>query len=235
MQQHVAVPCIAMACVVRLFKRTSAQGIVLKPYGGTLGRAYALEHAVAVPLVGGISLRPAIMSQQFLVVGCGSREERVKPILRLWHHGRLQDIASALEDKIAFPVVAIIVLLILEQPAAPVIDTSPGIPVPIDVSDDVGSLEEILAHVKRCADKDTEAVIVVHHGRLPQVRPHGKQPVVPSPCIEAMSTRFRPRIGTPCLQTSRKVVFRGNAHATRGKALYLASPLIVADTAFPSV
>ena len=62
MQQHVAVPGIAMACVVRLFKGTPAQGIVLKPYGGTLGCAYALEHAVAVPLVGAISLLPAIMS-----------------------------------------------------------------------------------------------------------------------------------------------------------------------------
>ncbi len=234
-QQHVAVPGIAIACVVRLFKGTPAQGIVLKPYDGTIGRAYALEHAIAVPLVSGISLLPAIMSLQFLVIGRGSREEIVKPILGLRHHGRLQDIARALEDKIAFPVVAIVVLLILEQPAAPVIYTSPSIPVPIDVADDVGSLEETLAHVKRCTDEGAEAVIVVHYGRLPQVRPHGKQPVVPSPCIEAVSARFRPRIGTPCLQTPRKVVFRGNAHATRGKALYLASPLIVADTAFPSV
>ena len=156
-----------MACVVRLFKGTPAQGVVLKPYGGTFGCAYALEHTITVPLVSGVSLLPAIMSQQFLVIGRASREELVKPILGLWHHGRLQDITSALEDKIAFPVVAIEVLLILEQPAAPVIDTSPGIPVPIDVADDVGSLEETLAHVKRCTDKGAEAVIVVHHGRLP--------------------------------------------------------------------
>ena len=47
--------------VVRLFKGTPAQGIVLKPYGGTLGCAYALEHAVAIPLVSGVSLLPAIM------------------------------------------------------------------------------------------------------------------------------------------------------------------------------
>ena len=117
MQQHVAVPGIAMACVVRLFKGTPAQGIVLKPYGGTFGCAYALEHAIAVPLVSSVSLLPAIMSLQFLVIGHGSREELVKPILGLRHHGRLQDIASALEDKIAFPVVAIVVFLILEQPA----------------------------------------------------------------------------------------------------------------------
>ena len=118
MQQHVAVTGIAMACVVRLFKGTPAQGIVLKPYGGTFGCAYALEHAVAVPLlVSGVSLLPAIMSPQFIVIGRGSREELIKPILGLWQHGRLQDIASALEDKIAFPVVAIVVLLILEQPA----------------------------------------------------------------------------------------------------------------------
>ena len=91
-----------------------AQGIVLKPYGGTFGCAYALEHAIAVPLVSGVSLLPAIMSLQFLVIGRGWREELVKPIR---HHGRLQDIASALEDKIAFPVVAIVVLLVLEQPA----------------------------------------------------------------------------------------------------------------------
>lgn len=109
MQQHVAVPGIAMACGVHLFKGTPAQGIILKPYGGTFGCAYALEHAIAVPLVSGVSLLPAIMSLQFLVI--------VKPILGLRHHGRLQDIASALEDKIAFPVVAIVVFLILEQPA----------------------------------------------------------------------------------------------------------------------
>ncbi len=102
-----------MACGVHLFKGTPAQGIILKPYGGTFGCAYALEHAIAVPLVSGVSLLPAIMSLQFLVIGRGSREELVKPR----HHGRLQDIASALEDKIAFPVVAIVVFLILEQPA----------------------------------------------------------------------------------------------------------------------
>lgn len=117
MQQHVAVPGIAMICGVHLFKGTPAQGIILKPYGGTFGCAYALEHAIAVPLVSGVSLLPAIMSLQFLVIGRGSREELVKPILGLRHHGRLQDIASALEDKIAFPVVAIVVFLILEQPA----------------------------------------------------------------------------------------------------------------------
>lgn len=110
MQQHVAVPGIAMACGVHLFKGTPAQGIILKPYGGTFGCAYALEHAIAVPLVSGVSLLPAIMSLQFLVIGRGSREELVKPILGLRHHGRLQ-------DKIAFPVVAIVVFLILEQPA----------------------------------------------------------------------------------------------------------------------
>ncbi len=80
MQQHVAVPCIAMACVVRLFKGTPAQGIVLKPYDGTIGRAYALEHAVAVPLVGGISLLPAIMSLQLLVIE-GTKTLRVLLIL----------------------------------------------------------------------------------------------------------------------------------------------------------
>lgn len=117
MQQHVAVPGIAMACGVHLFKGTPAQGIILKPYGGTFGCAYALEHAIAVPLVSGVSLLPAIMSLQFLVIGHGSREELVKPILGLRHHGRLQDIASTLENKIAFPVVAIVVFLILEQPA----------------------------------------------------------------------------------------------------------------------
>ena len=106
-----------MAGVVCLFKRASTQGIVFKLYGSPIGRAYALEHAIAVPLVSGVSLLPAIMSLQFLVIGRGSREELVKPILGFRHHGRLQDIASALEDKIAFPVVAIVVLLILEQPA----------------------------------------------------------------------------------------------------------------------
>ena len=80
MQQHVAVPCIAMACVVRLFKGTPAQGIVLKPYGGTFGCAYAPEHAVAVPLVGGISLLPAIMSLQLLVIE-GTKKLRVLLIL----------------------------------------------------------------------------------------------------------------------------------------------------------
>ena len=80
MQQHVAVPGIAMACVVRLFKGTPAQGIVLKPYDGTIGRAYALEHAVAVPLVGGISLLPAIMSLQLLVIE-GTKTLRVLLIL----------------------------------------------------------------------------------------------------------------------------------------------------------
>ena len=80
MQQHIAVPSIAMACVVRLFKGTPAQGIVLKPYDGTIGRAYALEHAVAVPLVGGISLLPAIMSLQLLVIE-GTKTLRVLLIL----------------------------------------------------------------------------------------------------------------------------------------------------------
>lgn len=80
MQKHVAVPGIAMACVVRLFKDTLAQGIVLKPYGGTFGCAYAPEHAVAVPLVGGISLLPAIMSLQLLVIE-GTKTLRVLLIL----------------------------------------------------------------------------------------------------------------------------------------------------------
>ena len=80
MQQHVAVPGIAMACVVRLFKGTPAQGFVLKPYGGNIERAYALEHAVAVPLVGGISLLPAIMSLQLLVIE-GTKTLRVLLIL----------------------------------------------------------------------------------------------------------------------------------------------------------
>ena len=80
MQQHVAVPGIAMACVVRLFKGTPAQGIVLKPYGGTFGCAYALEHAIAVPLVSGVSLLPAIMSLQLLVIE-GTKTLRVLLIL----------------------------------------------------------------------------------------------------------------------------------------------------------
>ena len=57
-----------------------AQGIVLKPYGGTFGCAYALEHAIAVPLVSGISLLPAIMSLQLLVIE-GTKTLRVLLIL----------------------------------------------------------------------------------------------------------------------------------------------------------
>ena len=79
-QQHVAVPGIAMACVVRFFKGTPAQRIVLKPYGGTLGCAYALEHTIAVPLVSGVSLLPAIMSLQLLVIE-GTKTLRVLLIL----------------------------------------------------------------------------------------------------------------------------------------------------------